>query len=201
VTATIYLVRHGRTALNAQRRFRGRENPPLDAEGIVQAATAARQLTSSGIRAVFTSPLLRGVQTAEVIARAIGIAPLSDGRLIDLDHGVWTALTAEEAAEAEPEAFSLFLREPQHAQVPGGESMQAVERRMLGALTRMAESLHGGAAAVSHEIPIRLVIARLAGIEGPAFWQFELPTGSVTRLDYEEGTFSLSSGVRMGGVP
>jgi probable phosphoglycerate mutase len=200
VTATIYLVRHGRTALNAQRRFRGRENPPLDAEGIVQAAAAARQLTGSGIRAVYTSPLLRSVQTAEVIARAVGIDPLSDGGLIDLDHGVWTALTAEEAAEAEPEAFSLFLREPQQALVPGGESMEAVEHRMLGALTQMAESLHGCAAAVSHEIPIRLVIARLAGIEGPAFWDVELSTGSVTRLDCDEGTFSLPSGVRMGGL-
>lgn len=199
MSATVYLVRHGRTALNAQGRFRGREDPPLDARGFAEAASAARILTRSGIRVVFASPLLRSLQTAEAIAAAAGVATRTEGRLIDLDHGAWTALTADEAAEAAPEAFARFRREPRRAVAPGGESMHEVESRMVEALTDIAGSHDGAsAAAVSHEIPIRLVLARLSDTSGADFWNVDLPTGSVTHLGYDDGVFSLTGGIRKG---
>jgi len=70
MSATIYLVRHGRTALNAQGRFRGRQNPPLDDQGYLDAAAPARALMGTGIEAVYASPLRRTMQTAEFVARA-----------------------------------------------------------------------------------------------------------------------------------
>ena len=199
---TIYLVRHGRTSLNAQGRFRGRQDPPLDDRGFVEASEAAGRLARTGIRAVYTGPLLRSVQTAEIIARTCGVGVFTEPGLIDLDHGVWTGLTWEEAGRAEPEALSRFREEPRHAAAPGGEFMPEVERRTLVALTWIAEH-HGGeaAAAVSHEVPIRLVISGLAEIQGPAFWDVQLPTGSVTTLNFEDGAFSLAGDIPTEAVP
>jgi probable phosphoglycerate mutase len=199
---TIYLVRHGRTSLNAQGRFRGRQDLPLDDRGFVEASEAASRLAGAGVRAVYTGPLLRSLQTAEVIAWASGVELFVEQGLIDLDHGVWTGLTWEEAGRAEPEALSRFREEPRHAAAPGGESMPEVESRTLVALTWIAEH-HGGeaAAAVSHEVPIRLVIAGLAEIQGPAFWDVQLPTGSVTTLNFEDGAFSLAGDTPTEAVP
>jgi broad specificity phosphatase PhoE len=70
--------------------------------------------------------------------------------------------------------------------------MQDVEARVMAALRRSGEA-HDGAsiAAVSHEIPIRLVIAAVTGLEGSTLWDIELPTGGVYRLDLAGGALTL----------
>jgi probable phosphoglycerate mutase len=186
VSTTIYLVRHGRTALNAQGRFRGRNDVPLDDRGFVDAAEAARALAGAGIRAVYASPLLRTRQTAEFVARASNASVETEPDLIDLDHGRWEGLRPEEAAARDPEAFARFREDPRHAEAPGGERLADVERRVVGALERIGARHDGSVcAAVSHEIPIRLVIAHLRDLPGPAMWGTELPTGSVTELRFD----------------
>jgi broad specificity phosphatase PhoE len=63
---------------------------------------------------------------------------------------------------------------------------------MLKSLQRMAERHPGHViAVVSHEMPIRLLIARIAGLSGPEAWDLPLPTGMVAHLAFQEGTFSL----------
>ena len=188
MSTTIYLVRHGRTALNAQGRFRGRQDPPLDDRGFVDAAEAAHALVGRGLRAVFASPLLRTRQTAEFIARASNTRVELEPDLIDLDHGRWEGLTPEEAADRDPDAFARFRRDPRNAEAPDGERLGDVERRVLAALHSIAARHDAGAcAAVSHEIPIRLVVASLRELAGSAMWGFDLPTGSVTELRVDGG--------------
>ncbi len=186
MSTTIHLVRHGRTTLNAQGRFRGRNDVPLDDRGLADAAEAARALAGSGIVAVHASPLLRTRQTAEAVARATDAPIEIEPDLIDLHHGRWEGLTPDEAAAVDPEAFDRFRRDPRRAAAPGGERLGDVERRVVEALARIGARYEGRAcAAVSHEIPIRLVIARLSGLDGPDVWAFDLPTGSITELRFD----------------
>lgn len=188
MSTTIYLVRHGRTALNAEGRFRGRRDVPLDDRGFVDAAEAAHALVGSGLEVVYTSPLLRTRRTARFVARWSNARVRPEPDLIDLDHGAWEGLTPDEAAARDPEAFGRFRREPRTAETPGGERLPDVERRMLAALERIGAEHDGGAcAAVSHEIPIRLVVASLGGLVGSAVWEFDLPTGSITELILDDG--------------
>ena len=158
MSGAIFLVRHGQTTLNAEGRFRGRRDVPLDDRGFVQAAEASRGLVGTGVTAVYTSPLRRTVQTAEFVADACGARIIALDDLIDLDHGWWEGLTPEEAAERDPEEFRRFQEDPRRAAAPGGETMAAVEGRVLGALWSIAARHERmSVAAVSHEIPIRLV--------------------------------------------
>lgn len=167
---------------------------------MTQAAAAAKELAGAGVRAVYASSLRRTVQTARSIAHACGVGIVEVADLVDLDHGRWEGLTPEEAAERDPDAFLRFRSDPRRAAAPGGEGMGDVERRVLSALGSITERHPGEAiAAVSHEIPIRLVVAALDGIEGPAFWGVRLPTGSVTRLWHEAGSLTLADEVPMGG--
>lgn len=164
---TLYLVRHGRTVLNAQGRFRGREDPPLDEQGAEDAHAAAGRLA--------------------------GLDVVVEEGLNDLDHGAWTALTPAEAAEGWPAEFARFRERPRAAAAPGGETMPDVEERLMRTLDLLAERHRGAAfAAVSHEIPIRLVIARVAGPEGTGFWELDLPTGAVTHLRRDDARWMLA---------
>ena len=83
----IYIIRHGRTALNLQNALQGRSDLPLDPEGVAQARAAAQRLDALGIRfdRVYTSPLRRAIQTARLVAP--DIEPIVDPRLIEMDYG------------------------------------------------------------------------------------------------------------------
>jgi probable phosphoglycerate mutase len=183
VSTIVHLVRHGRTTLNAAGRYRGRADPPLDDEGLRQAAAAGARLADAGLAAVYHSPLLRARQTAEAVGRAAGASITERAELIDIDYGNWEALTPEEAAARDPSAFRTFMEDPLKAEVPGGESVRSVADRMARAISALVEAHPGQAiAAVSHELPIRVTVARARGLDGGALWGFDLPTGAVVPL-------------------
>lgn len=186
---TLYLVRHGRTTLNAQGRFRGRQDPPLDEQGQLEARAAGEHLARIPLVAVISSPLTRARQTAEAIANAHGLDVAIAPDLVDLDYGAWETLTAAEAEERDPEAYERFLHQPLGAAPPGGERLEAVERRASAALSAIASAHEGEtSAAVSHEVPIRLLVSRLSGTP---FWEIQLPTAAITILGFDEGQMTL----------
>lgn len=95
---TLYLVRHGRTALNVGGRLRGRLDPPLDQEGQNQADALGRGFAAlpHSPRRVVAGPLLRTQQTAAAIARALEVDVITDDRLVDRDYGPWTGQPGDE---------------------------------------------------------------------------------------------------------
>lgn len=193
MSARLFLVRHGRTTLNAEGRFRGRLDPPLDDVGYLDAARAAQGLKDSGLVAVYTSPLRRATQTAEFVASAANVRRFVDPALIDLDHGSWEGLTPEEAALRDPEEFRRFREDPEAATPPSGESLAEVRRRMIEALCRLSAA-HSGApvAAVSHEIPIRLVVSHPTALPASmTMWDLRLPTGAVIELAVNGSSLGL----------
>jgi len=133
--STADLVRHGRTSLNAEGRFRGRLDVPLDDEGRRQAEAAAERLAAVDLAAVYSSPLRRALETAQPIAARHGLEVQIEERLVDLDHGAWEGLTAAEAEAQDPQAYGLWL-DPLSAAPPGGEPV-------ADALTRAPEGVGG----------------------------------------------------------
>ncbi len=194
-TTTIHVVRHGRTALNAQGRYRGLEDPPLDDEGRRQASAAAAALRGRPIAAVEHSSLRRAAETAAPIAHDAEVEPVVSVSLLDLDHGAWTAMTPEEARTLDPEAFRVFREDPRACTPPGGEPLAVVERRMLDAMDDLAVRFAGSeVVAVSHEIPIRLLVSRVGGIDGAAVWELKLTTGAITTIRGGRDSWALAHG-------
>jgi ribonuclease H / adenosylcobalamin/alpha-ribazole phosphatase len=189
---TLHLVRHGRTALNAQGRFRGLEDPPLDEAGLAEVATTAERLRGREISHIATSRLRRAVQTAEACAHIVGVDPLIDPGLLDVDMGAWTALSAEEASARDPEAFAIYRTDPRRAIVPDGDALATVERRVRGCLDHLATRFEGREiVAVSHEAPIKLVVSGVLGVDGSDVWALDLPTASLTTLLHGDGGWAF----------
>jgi len=95
---TLYLVRHGQTALNVGGQLRGHLDPPLDDKGIQQAEALGQGFAAlrQRPRRVVAGPLLRTQQTAAAIAHALGLDVVTDERLIDRDYGPWTGQPGDE---------------------------------------------------------------------------------------------------------
>ncbi len=94
--ASLLLVRHGRTTLNAAGQLRGRLDPALDEVGLTQVQDLAEALRAYGPRLVVSSPLRRALQTAEAIAEASRVGLVIDGDLVDREYGRWAGHSPDE---------------------------------------------------------------------------------------------------------
>lgn len=101
----IYILRHGETALNSLNVLQGRSDHPLNETGIRQAEAAARLLRERGVTfdLVFSSPLVRALETARIVAPEA--APVIDGRLIEMDYGPYEGAGL---ASLPPEVLTFF---------------------------------------------------------------------------------------------
>ena len=188
----IYVVRHGTTLLNRENRYRGRRNVPLDQGGWDDAWSAAKELEGITLAAVYSSPLRRARDTAQIVADVAGVAVVEDlPGLVNLDYGHWEGLTTDEASERDREEFQRYQEYGEGASCPNGERLDDAALRMLLSL-RLIAALHPGRSvgAVSHAATVRLAISGVTG--GPrADWRASLPNGSVTVFDVIDDRVSL----------
>jgi ribonuclease H / adenosylcobalamin/alpha-ribazole phosphatase len=164
----LLLLRHGQTEHSAQRRYSGRADLPLTELGERQAAGAAARLaTVDDVVAVVSSPLLRAKQTAELVAGALGVPLTVHDGLIETDFGAWEGLTFAEARARDPDLHPRWLTDTSMAP-PGGESMDAVHRRVRQVRDQLIAE-HGAATliVVSHVTPIKSLL-RMALDAGPS---------------------------------
>jgi broad specificity phosphatase PhoE len=187
----LYLVRHGTTTPttpNTQNRYRGRKDVPLDAQGYQDAAEAARSLSHAGLSAVYTSPLRRAVDTAQIIADEAWVPDLRIlSGLNNLDYGAWEGMTPQEAGVIDPEEYARYTTTPSAAACPAGERLSDAQERMFLALALIG-SRHPGEAvvAVTHAAMIRLVLVSLGSLP-EADWRLGAGPGPVTELVVSDG--------------
>lgn len=153
----LYLIRHGETDWNHICRFQGREDIPLNEDGIAQAKAAGKALQNLGITAVFTSPLQRALRTGKEVAAQIGLSneqvhPLQD--LIERDLGPFSGKLVTDSKEY----FAVAAGE----NTPGMEPFLSVLSRMQNALVELEATGNLSLAAVSHGAAINVLLAGLS---------------------------------------
>jgi glucosyl-3-phosphoglycerate phosphatase len=153
------LWRHGQTTWNVEHRFQGQTDIPLDATGEEQAEQAARRLATLRPHALFSSDLSRAQQTAAPLARLTGLRVTLDKDLRERFGGDWEGLADAEIRERYPAERTTW--DP-----PNGEPTSVVADRMVGALTRVADTLADGelAVVVGHGAALRLGMERTLGL-------------------------------------
>jgi broad specificity phosphatase PhoE len=154
VSTRLFLVRHAESEWNAQRRWQGHGDVPLSEQGRAEAALAAEALRHFDLRGpIVASPLMRALETAEIIASVLARGDVeTDDDFKEIDVGDWTGKTIEEVEELWGAELAAW-RAGELEAPPGGESRDALVRRVLRAIERVAgahpgESLlvvtHGG---------------------------------------------------------
>ena len=155
---TILLARHGETDWNREWRFQGHADPPLNQTGRAQAAELSAALANEELAAVYSSPLRRALETAELIATAHGLEPVASEALREVDVGSWQGLTRAEVEARFPEQYARWLGHGQGWE--DGETYEQMGERVIDALLRLAEAHDGERIlVVTHGGPIRAAFA------------------------------------------
>ncbi len=181
--ARIYLIRHGQTAWNAERRLQGNLDVPLDELGLQQAEGLAQALSHLPLRRLYASPLLRAMQTAAPIAAATGLAIEADPRLKERNWGAYQGMTREEAARLNPGAERELRSSPRTARPPGGESFEDLCARVGTALREIGAQSGDAVAVVCHGGTISAGLQVLLGIQGYPKTRFLIDNASVSLVE------------------
>jgi broad specificity phosphatase PhoE len=161
--ATLLLVRHGETDWNRENRFQGRADPPLNEAGREQAHELAARLVGEPLTAVFTSPLQRAAETAEIVAAARRLRVVPEPGLLEIDVGSWSGLTRAEVEHRFPDGYRRWLGLA--SGWDDGETYEALGERVVPTLLRIAATHIGERVlVVTHSGPIRAAVAAADGI-------------------------------------
>ena len=174
----LYLVRHGETDWNRERRIQGSTDIPLNETGRRQASVTGALLASREWDGVYASPLSRAFETAEIIARQLGLpSPQAVPQLAERNYGDAEGLTGDEID-------TRFAG----ADIPGRETREEVAARALPAIIALAESHPGESIVlVSHGGVIRTILGTVAPDAHPE----PIRNGSVHSFRHTDGTLDL----------
>ena len=161
----IVLWRHGRTAWNAERRFQGQTDIPLDATGLAQATRSARTLAQLGPHRIISSDLSRARATAQALADETGLSIAEDAGLRETFAGEWQGLTRTELEERFGDELVRWTTGPD-VRPGGGETRREVADRMVDAVHRGLEGLTAGQTLVvaTHGGSARAAMGALLGL-------------------------------------
>jgi probable phosphoglycerate mutase len=169
-TTRVYLVRHGATQLTAEDRFSGDIGVELSDEGRVQSARLALRLQDDGIGAIYSSPLSRTLETAQIIAEKCGVTPETREGLREIHHGHWEGMSRHDVEAQFGTEYAQWSEDPFTFAPEGGESGVAVLARALPTLREIVVR-HAGqrVLVVSHKATIRILLSSLLGIDARGY--------------------------------
>ena len=189
LTAPLYMLRHGETAWNTERRMQGHKNSDLTARGRVQALAMGRTLKAElalepGPTNFLRSPLGRTRETSEIIGRELGIASSEwreDIRLAELSYGTWEGFSWAEIEIDHPTAMADWRADPHGYCPPGGETHIELRRRCEAVLTEIATA-GVRTVVVSHGVSGAVVRGLNLGLDARAMFVLEKPQDAFFRL-------------------
>ena len=174
----IWLARHGQTAYNHARRFQGHLPVPLDETGREQAHELARTAAQREWGALWSSPLERALETAQIVGEAIGMEPRPDARFSETDCGDWTDRPFDDVEAEDPKRFHGFITADPAFAFPGGESYAHQAARVQDGLTDVRAG-ELPALVVCHRGVMRLALTHARGQQLSAI---EVPNAALVEL-------------------
>ena len=183
---TLFLVRHGETDQNTKRVYMGRSNDPLNERGRVQSAAAAGRLSSLSITRIFSSPVARAVQTAEVISEKLQLDVETLDCFTEIDFGPWGRLSADEIERRWPRAWRLWREKPQLLDFAGIETLTGVRMRVGEGLDIVLREGKGkNIVIVTHDVVIRNVLSLVLNIDNSRYRSFAAANASLSIIHFE----------------
>ena len=188
----LLLIRHGENDYSKKGRLAGwLPGIHLNEKGKAQAAELGKALADSPIRAIYSSPLERALETAEPIAQSHGLKIIQEPGLIESNVGKWQGQSIRRLAITK--YWRIVQRAPSRAGHPDGETFLQTQTRVVSALDEICKKYKPQdiIACVFHSDPIKLAVAHYMGLPLDHFQRLACDTASVTMLAVSESGAQL----------
>lgn len=192
MTTTVLLARHGQTGSNVSGFYMGRSDEDLNDVGYAQARSLSSRLAGLPIDSVYTSPLRRADVTATILAKPHNLKVKVSDDLNEIHLGDWQGLHLNEISQRWPELWQQWRADPSESTIPEGESFQQVAERAIRAFETVVAAEPGKQALiVTHEIVIKVLVARALGVSNSIYRRFEINNTSLSIIRLTNGKTRL----------
>ena len=189
----IILVRHGETDWNTEQVFRGRIDVALNQVGLSQAEAVGLSLKERDIDVLYSSPLKRAFETANILAKGRNVEIVSEEGFVDINFGLWQGISHQKVKEDFKNLYAQWLSEPHTVSFPEGESLEEVKARSQTALDTLIKNNPGKTVAiVSHRVVNKVLLCTVLGLNLSHFWNIRQDTCAVNSFEYREGNYFLT---------
>ena len=158
----IILILPGSTDYDDEQRIQGTLDIPLNAHGDAEVAGIIDDLSDRTLEAVYSPTCEPACQTAEAIAKALGIKHKKLSGLKNVDHGLWQGMTVDEVRRKHPKVYRQWQEQPQSVCPPQGEMLEAAEKRMRAAMGKIIKKHKLGTVALVVPEPMASLVRRFA---------------------------------------
>ncbi|MBE6041639.1 MAG: histidine phosphatase family protein [Clostridiales bacterium] len=190
----LYIVRHGETAKNKQKLLQGRSDFPLNEKGRDQAAQVGQMLGARGITvdSIYTSPLVRAVETAQLIAHGMGADDALvnvENRLIEMDYGPYEGMSLEDPA---PEVMAFFMDFAGTPAPDGMEQLHSVVARLGEFLEDIKEEARTSDVLLSaHAISMKGALEYLTPDSNGSYWSTNIGNCEVYEVEVSDDGYGI----------
>lgn len=180
-----HLLRHGEHVLQGLVLAGRTPGVGLSERGRAEIRCVAERLAGDGIAALYASPLQRTRETAQIVAAGLSLPVVYRDDLLELDFGEWTGLTFDEVRR--DERWQTWSRHRGIATLPGGETMRAVQQRIVDALVELhATHRHQSVLVVSHGDVIRAALLFALGMPLDFIRRIEVSIASLSTIRIDD---------------
>lgn len=196
MVTTLFLIRHGQTAGNGPKRYKGWLDVPLSSIGARQMRKTAdllkvmlRETGGNSLKAVYASDLSRAVKSASIISRPHGLKPVIVPELRERNFGKWENMTFDEIKQKYPDAFDRWAKDPLRFSPIGGETTVQVRDRVVKAVRTILRRHKGEAIAiVAHGGVNRVLLCSFLGISLRNIFRLEQDFAALNLIEFWDRT-------------
>jgi alpha-ribazole phosphatase/probable phosphoglycerate mutase len=195
MVTTLYLVRHGETEGSEVKRYKGSIDVPLSEKGIEQITKLAQHMANrlngsnslNGLKAVYCSPLIRALKSAEIFAEPYGLKPIVIPDLRERSFGIWEGMSFNEIKDMYPEEFDAWAGNPLKYSPMGGESTIEVRDRVIRVLGNILSNHNEERIAiVAHGGVNRIILCHIIGIPLDNIFRIEQDFAAINIIEFHD---------------
>ena len=189
----IYLVRHGDIGLGHDKRYIGVTDLELSAAGREQAHFLKEYLSSISFERIYSSPLMRSRETAEIIASDQAISPIVQAYLKEINMGDWEGRLFADIRNEYPLEYKRRGKDIANYRPPGGESFSDCYQRVIPPFESMMQSNAKNILMVGHAGINRVILCYALGLPLNHLFEFKQSYGCLNVLIYAKKRFQLKT--------
>lgn len=181
----LYLIRHGEVVGAGTARYNGHSDVSLSERGVAQYHQLKERFAGAQIAACYTSDLSRCVTGAEILGAHLGVEPVKERNLRELDIGSWEGMTWTELMEKYPAEWQARLADIVNYRVPRGESLLDLQGRLMPVVNRIVERHRGEEVlVVAHGGANRVILLNAIGAPLSSLFNIEQSYCCLNIIDY-----------------
>jgi broad specificity phosphatase PhoE len=179
----LFMIRHGEIVSNIKKIYAGSSDEELSKKGISQTEQAALKLKNYHFHDLYTSPMHRALETAQIIGKTIGKKPVIHKAFREMELGPWEGMSERQISLTWPEAWNTWNQRPAELKLPGRETLEELLHRVLkgvGSVYRYSKDKN--ILVITHVAIIRVLLIWHAGDSLNRYRTISVPNAGIFEI-------------------